>query len=50
MNKEDIGKGLNEVSENMRHNKKKLDKLINKFRKTEMSESETLKGGIENEI
>lgn len=48
MNKEDITK-LNQIAENTRQNAKRLDKLINKFRRTEMSESEGLKGGNENE-
>jgi len=49
MNKQDISK-LNQIAENTRQNAKRLDKLINKFRKMETSETDSLKGGLKNEI
>lgn len=46
MDKEDIKK-LNQIAESNRHNAKILDKLINKFKKTERFADEGLKGGYE---
>jgi len=48
MNSEDITK-LNQIAENTRQNAKRLDKLINKFRRIEMSDSEAVRRRNENE-
>ena len=42
MNPEDISK-LNQIAENTRQNAKRLDKLINKFKRTSESDSEAVK-------
>jgi len=44
MEKEDL-KRLNNIAENTRQNAKRLNKLINKFRREETPEADSLKGG-----